>query len=34
MASIELAKALIGYEPKVLFADGLRRTIDWYKKQR
>lgn len=26
-----LAKKLIGYEPKVHFEDGLRRTIEWYK---
>ncbi len=24
------AKALLGWEPKVLFLDGLHRTIDWY----
>lgn len=25
-----LAKRLLGWEPKVLFRDGLRRTIEWY----
>ena len=25
-----LAKKLLGWEPKVLFREGLRRTIDWY----
>jgi nucleoside-diphosphate-sugar epimerase len=25
-----LAKQLLGWEPKILFIDGLRRTIDWY----
>jgi nucleoside-diphosphate-sugar epimerase len=25
-----LAKRLLGWEPKVTFMDGLRRTIDWY----
>jgi UDP-glucose 4-epimerase len=24
------AKKLLGWEPKVLFKDGLKRTIDWY----
>jgi nucleoside-diphosphate-sugar epimerase len=24
------AKKLLGWEPKVLFRDGLKRTIDWY----
>lgn len=25
-----LAKKLLGWEPKVMFKDGLKRTIDWY----
>src|SRR2546430_17256096 len=25
-----LAKKLLGWEPKVLFREGLKRTIDWY----
>jgi nucleoside-diphosphate-sugar epimerase len=24
------AKKLLGWEPQVMFRDGLRRTIDWY----
>jgi nucleoside-diphosphate-sugar epimerase len=24
------AKKLLGWEPKVLFREGLKRTIDWY----
>jgi len=31
MADVSLAKKVIGYEPKVFFADGLRNAIDWYK---
>lgn len=31
-ADIERAKRVIGYEPVVTFADGLRRAIDWYTK--
>jgi len=30
-ADIEAAKRSLGYEPKVLFDEGLRITIDWYK---
>ena len=30
VADNSLAKELLGWEPKVKFADGLRRTIDWY----
>ncbi len=30
LADISLAKKLIGYEPKVQFAEGLTRAIDWY----
>ncbi len=28
------AKKLLGWEPKVMFKDGLKRTIDWYYKTR
>jgi dTDP-glucose 4,6-dehydratase len=28
-ASVDKARALLGWEAKVLFEDGLRRTIDW-----
>lgn len=30
-ADISLAKKILGYTPKVLFEEGLRRTWDWYK---
>ena len=30
LADISLAKKLIGYEPKVFFAEGLKKAIDWY----
>jgi len=31
LADIAAAKEFIGYEPKVKFAEGIARTIDWYK---
>lgn len=30
-ADISKAKRLLGYDPKVLFKEGLERTVDWYK---
>lgn len=30
VADNALAKKLLGWEPKVMFRDGLRRTMDWY----
>jgi len=30
-ADISLARRILGYEPKVLFEEGLQRTWDWYK---
>jgi nucleoside-diphosphate-sugar epimerase len=30
VADNSLAKKLLGWEPEVKFADGLRRTVDWY----
>ena len=30
-ADITLASALLGYSPHVSFADGLGRTLEWYK---
>jgi nucleoside-diphosphate-sugar epimerase len=30
VADNALAKKLLGWEPKVLFREGLKRTIDWY----
>lgn len=31
LADITAAKSLIGYKPVVLFHDGLRKSIDWYR---
>jgi len=31
LASIELANKLIGYEPKMPFQEGLKRTIQWFR---
>lgn len=31
LADIRLARELLGYEPKVSFEEGLRRTVEWYK---
>jgi UDP-glucose 4-epimerase len=31
LASIELAKKVIGYEPVISFQDGLQRAIEWYR---
>jgi nucleoside-diphosphate-sugar epimerase len=30
VADNSLARKLLGWEPKVMFRDGIRRTIDWY----
>lgn len=32
-ADIDRLKKTLGYQPKVLFEEGLRKTIDWYQKQ-
>jgi len=32
LAGTKLAKELIGFKPKYSFAEGMRKTIDWYKK--
>ncbi|MGO9436545.1 MAG: SDR family oxidoreductase [Terracidiphilus sp.] len=32
LADIQLAGSLIGYKPIVEFPEGLRRTVDWYRK--
>jgi nucleoside-diphosphate-sugar epimerase len=34
VASNRLAKDVLGWEPKILFREGLDRTIDWYIKNR
>lgn len=31
LASIDRARELIGYEPKISFEEGLKNTIDWFK---
>jgi len=31
LADVSAARDLLSYEPQVFFADGLRRTIDWYR---
>jgi nucleoside-diphosphate-sugar epimerase len=31
LADITLARQLLGFEPAILFGEGLRRTIDWYR---
>lgn len=31
LADISRARTLLGYEPKVDFTEGLRRTVEWYK---
>lgn len=31
LADISLARELIGYDPKVKFAEGLKRVIEWYR---
>jgi nucleoside-diphosphate-sugar epimerase len=32
LADITLARDLLGYQPQVEFREGLRRTVDWYRK--
>jgi UDP-glucose 4-epimerase len=32
LADINAAKQAFGYEPSVSFEEGLRRTVDWYRK--
>jgi len=31
LADISLARALIGYDPKVAFPEGLAKTFDWFR---
>ncbi|MDD5680050.1 MAG: hypothetical protein PHI59_02285, partial [Candidatus Omnitrophica bacterium] len=33
-ADISKIKTILGFEPKVNFEEGLRRTVEWFKKQR
>ena len=30
-ADISKARQVLGYQPKVSFEEGLRRTVDWYR---
>ena len=30
LADVSLAKELIGYEPKILVDEGLKRTVEWF----
>ena len=30
LADISLARQVLGYEPRVSFEEGLRRTVDWF----
>ena len=32
-ADISLIRAAMGYEPSVVFKEGLRRTVEWYRTQ-
>ena len=32
LADVSVAKSVIGYEPKVMFAEGLARSIEWYRR--
>ena len=34
VADNTLARMLLGWEPRVMFMDGLHRTIDWYFKEK
>lgn len=31
LADIDLAREVLGYDPEVLFDEGLRRTVEWYR---
>ncbi len=33
LASIDAARAVLGYEPKVSFTEGLARSVEWYRKR-
>lgn len=33
LADIQLARDLMGYEPQIDFREGLRRTVEWYRKK-
>jgi UDP-glucose 4-epimerase len=34
VADVSLARRLLGVEPRVPFAEGIRRTVEWYRSQR
>ncbi len=33
LADIELSRRLLGYQPEIFFAEGLRRTVEWFREQ-
>jgi UDP-glucose 4-epimerase len=33
LADIELSRRLLGYQPEIFFAEGLRRTVVWFREQ-
>jgi nucleoside-diphosphate-sugar epimerase len=33
LADISRAESALGYQPKVEFEEGLRRTVEWYREQ-
>jgi nucleoside-diphosphate-sugar epimerase len=33
LADISRARKHLGYDPKVTFGEGLRRTVEWYRSQ-
>lgn len=33
LAALDRAAAVLGYRPKILFAEGLKRSIEWYRSQ-
>ena len=34
LADITAARQVLGYEGRLRFAEGLRRTVEWYRQQR
>ena len=31
LADITQARRILGYEPKIMFEEGLRKTVEWYR---